>query len=203
VATAGPPPAEAKALVIAIHGRGGSAAGILDLSRVVRVPGVTWWAPQASGSSWYPNSFMAPIEANRPHLDSALRNLGALVDRAGQEGFGPNRIVLTGFSQGACLSLEWAARHPGAVAAVVGLSGGLIGPEGRSFDYEGRFDGTAVFLGCSDRDPHIPLARVEESAKVLREMGAAVEQRLYEGMGHTVIEDEMAWFRETLGRIAD
>jgi len=202
VATAGPDVGEARALVVVLHGRGGSAQSILDLSRAVRVPGVTWWAPQASRFSWYPNGFMAPVESNQPHLDSALRNLGSLVERAGESGLSASRIVLAGFSQGACLSLEWAARNPGAVGAVVGLSGGLIGPEGREFDYSGGFDRTPIFMGCSDRDPHIPLKRVEESAEVLARMGAAVEKRIYEGMGHTVVEDELGWFRGTLEEIA-
>ena len=198
ILSVGRPLSESDGLVIAVHGRGASAEDILDLSRVVAVPGVCWWAPQAYGHSWYPYSFLAPLEQNQPWIDSALANLGSLVARARAEGMPSEKIVVSGFSQGACLSLEWAARNPGAVGAVVALSGGLIGPEGRTFDYEGRFEGTPVFLGCSDVDPHIPLGRVEESAVAMAAMGAAVEKRIYPGMPHTVNPDEVEWFGRML-----
>lgn len=204
MASAGPPLAEARGLVVAIHGRGDSAQGILSLKQVVPVTGVTWWAPQAQGHSWYPYNFMVPLPDNQPWVDSALANIGALVERAQDEGMPKDKIVLSGFSQGACLSLEWAARNPGEVAAVVGLSGGLLGAEGTQFDYPGRFDGTPIFLGCSDVDEYIPLGRVEESASVLQEMGAAVEKRIYPGMPHTVNQDELDWFTATVeGIVAD
>jgi predicted esterase len=195
VATAGLPLEQARAAGILIHGRGASAQGILDLSRAVGVQGVAWHAPQAGGFSWYPYGFMAPMEANQPHLDSALELVGALVDRICDSGMEGERIVLGGFSQGACLSLEWAARNPGRVGAVVALSGGLIGPEGRAWDYEGAFPDTPIFLGCSDVDAHIPAERVHESARVLSDMGARVDKRIYPGMGHTVNEDEIEAFR--------
>jgi predicted esterase len=198
VASLGPSTEDARALVIAIHGRGDSAQGILGLQRVVPVSGVTWWAPEAHGHSWYPYNFMVPLEDNQPWIDSALANIGRLVDRARAEGVPTDRIVLSGFSQGACLALEWAARNPGAVGAVVGLSGGLMGAAGREFRYQGRFEGTPIFLGCSDVDEYIPLGRVEESADVLQAMGAAVEKRIYPGMPHTVNEDELDWFTKTL-----
>ncbi len=195
VATAGVPLEGARAAGILIHGRGASAQGILDLSRAVGVEGVTWLAPQASGFSWYPYGFMAPTEANQPYLDSALELVGSLVAQLVGSGMDAQRIVLGGFSQGACLSLEWAARNPGAVGAVVGLSGGLIGPEGRAWDYEGVFPDTPIFLGCSDVDAHIPVERVEETTEVLAGMGARVDKRIYPGMGHTVNEDELHAFR--------
>lgn len=202
VTSVGPSPSGARALVIAMHGRGDSAQGILGLSSVVMVADVTWWAPQAEAHSWYPRSFMVPIADNQPWMDSALNNLGSLVERAEEEGIGNHKIVLAGFSQGACLALEWAARNPGRVGAVVGMSGGLVGARGRTFDYQGRFDGTPIFLGCSDVDEHIPLSRVEESARVFQEMGATVEKRIYPGMGHTVNQDELDWFTATLERMA-
>jgi predicted esterase len=195
VAVAGRPLESAYAAVILIHGRGDTAHGILDLSRAIGVEGVTWQAPQANGFAWYPHGFMAACEDNQPYLDSALRLVGALVNEIEESGIPGARIIVGGFSQGACLSLEWAARNPGRVAAVVGLSGGLIGPPGRSWDYEGAFPETPVFLGCSDVDAHIPLERVEKSAEVLERMGAQVDKRIYPGMGHTVNDDELEAFR--------
>jgi phospholipase/carboxylesterase len=203
VASAGPAAGDARALVIAIHGRGDSAQGILGLKTLVTVPRVAWWAPQAQGHSWYPYNFMVPIEENQPWVDSALANISGLVQTARAEGVPREKIVLSGFSQGGCLSLEWAARNPGGVAAVVGLSGGLIGAAGRDFVYDGQFPGTPVFLGCSDVDPFIPLGRVEESADALRAMGATVEKRIYPGMPHTVNQDEVDWFTAILLEITE
>lgn len=186
----GPAPAQARRAVILIHGRGDSAAGILGLE--FDVADVTWVAPQAADHSWYPYSFLAPIERNQPGLDSGLSVIGALLDSLAAEGVGPERVLLMGFSQGACLAQEFAARHARRYAAVVGLSGGLIGPPGTLRDYAGTFDATPVFLGCSDIDPHIPVERVRESADVFRRMGASVDERIYPRMGHTVNADEVA-----------
>ena len=187
----GPDPAQARRAVILIHGRGDSAAGILTLADAFDVPDVAWVAPQAAGNTWYPYPFLAPMSRNEPGLSSALRVIGTLVTSLLSEGLGADRIVLMGFSQGACLSLEFAARNARRYAAVVGLSGGLIGPPGSPRDYEGAFDGTPVFLGCSDIDPHIPVERVHESSEVFRRMGAAVDERIYPRMGHTVNQDEI------------
>jgi predicted esterase len=134
---------------------------------------------------------LAPIDRNEPGITSGLRVLASLVDEAAAQGVTSSRVVLMGFSQGACLSLEFAARHARRYAAVVGLSGGLIGPPGTPRDYKGSLDGTPVFLGCSDVDPHIPLERVHESADVLRRMGGQVDERIYPRMGHTVNRDEL------------
>lgn len=187
----GPARADPRVAVILVHGRGDSAAGILDLAGEFDVDDVAWIAPQAAGHTWYPHSFLAPMEQNEPGLSSGLRVLAELVQTLADEGVGPERIVLMGFSQGACLAQEFAARHARQYHAVVGLSGGLVGPPGTSRDYAGEFAGTPVFLGCSDVDPHIPAERVRESADVFRRMGAAVDARIYPRMGHTVNADEI------------
>ena len=191
VLAAGSPLGQATAAMILVHGRGASAEDILSLGRELGRPDLAYLAPQAEGYTWYPYSFMAPMEKNEPGLSNGLALLGHLVERLGAEGIPPERTVLLGFSQGACLSLEYAARNARRFGAVVGLSGGLIGPPGTPRDYSGSFEGTPVFLGCSDRDPHIPLARVQESTEVLTRMGAQVTERIYPAMGHTVNEDEL------------
>ena len=192
VLRAGAPLHEAGAAVVLVHGRGGSAEGMLDLARAIGGQDVVWLAPQAAGGSWYPYSFLAPIESNEPWLSSALGFLDALLARAGEAGLPPERVALAGFSQGACLSAEFAARRARRYGGLVLLSGGLIGPPGTPRDYAGTLSGTPAFLGCSDVDPHIPVERVHETARVLGEMGAEVDERIYPGLGHTVIEDEIA-----------
>ena len=198
VLTHGPHPSEARVAVILVHGRGDSAAGILGLSREFEVDDVAWIAPQAAGQTWYPYSFLAPIAQNEPGLSSALRVVEGLVEELGGDSVTHDRIVLMGFSQGACLAQEYAARHARRYHAIVGLSGGVIGPPGTPRDYPGTFDGTPVFLGCSDVDPHIPVERVRESAEVFRRMGAEVDARIYRAMGHTVNGDEIAAVRALL-----
>ena len=188
---AGDPLHEASAAVLLVHGRGGSAEGMLDLARAIGGQGVAWLAPQAAGGSWYPYSFLAPIESNEPWLSSALGFLDRLLARAGEAGLRPERVALAGFSQGACLSAEFAARRARRYGGLVLLSGGLIGPPGTPREYPGTLSGTPAFLGCSDVDPHIPVERVHETARVLGEMGAEVDKRIYQGLGHTVIEDEI------------
>ena len=191
ILASGPPLADARLAAILIHGRGASAEDILSLTHELRVKDVAYLAPQAAGASWYPNTFLAPLERNEPGLSSALRVVASLIEEAGGHGVPPSRIVLMGFSQGACLSLEFAARHAQRYAAVIGLSGGLIGPPGTPRDYSGTLDRTPVFLGCSDIDPHIPLERVRETAEVFKRMGAEVDERIYPRMGHTVNRDEL------------
>ena len=195
LARAGRPVEEASGAVVMVHGRGATAESILELRHEFENPDLAYVAPQAAGYTWYPYSFMAPMERNEPGLSSALARLGEVLAGLEAAGIPPERTVLLGFSQGACLSLEFAARNARRYAAVVGLSGGLIGPPGTPRDYPGSFDGTPVFLGCSDRDPHIPRERVDESAAVLRRMGAEVTERIYPAMGHTVNEDEMEFVR--------
>jgi predicted esterase len=198
VLAAGRPLAEADAAVIMVHGRGGSAEDMLGLGAELRRPELAYVAPQAANQSWYPYRFLAPFEQNEPWLSSALELLGDLVAHLESGGIPSERIVLLGFSQGACLSLELAARNARRFGGVVALSGGLIGPPGAPRDYEGSFAGTPVFLGCSDRDPHIPKERVDESAQVFERMGAAVTERIYPGLGHTVNEDELDFVRGIL-----
>jgi predicted esterase len=191
VLRAGPPPAEARLVAILIHGRGASADDILGLSQEFRAREVAYLAPQAAGHTWYPDSFLSPIPQNEPGITSGLRVIAGLIDLVGGQGVPANRVVLLGFSQGACLALEFAARNARRYAAVAGLSGGLIGPPGTPRSYAGSLDGTPVFLGCSDVDPHIPLERVHESAEVFKRMDAAVDERIYPRMGHTVNAEEI------------
>jgi len=189
---AGPELRDARAAGLVFHGRGGSAEGMLDLARALDVEGVAWLAPEAAGGSWYPYSFLAPIASNEPWLGSALSLLHRLVARCGDAGLVPGRVALVGFSQGACLSAEYAARHARGYGGLVLLSGGLIGPPGTPRAYEGSLDGTPALVACSDVDPHIPVERVHETARVLAELGANVDERIYPGLGHTVIDDEIA-----------
>jgi phospholipase/carboxylesterase len=198
VLAAGTPLGKATAAMILVHGRGAPAEDILSLGRELERPDLAYLAPQAEGYSWYPYSFMAPMERNEPGLSNGLALLSHLLERLEGDGIPPERTVLLGFSQGACLSLEFAARNAKRYAGVVGLSGGLIGPPGTPRDYPGSLADTPVFLGCSDRDPHIPLERVKETTEILTRMGAKVTERIYPAMGHTVNEDELKHVRGLL-----
>jgi phospholipase/carboxylesterase len=202
VAEVGAPLRRAKAALVMLHGRGSTAADMLSLPEIFAQPDLAYLAPQAAGRSWYPYSFLAPIARNEPFLSSALQMLDRVLGRLWTEGFRPERVVLLGFSQGACLALEYAARHALRYGGLVGLSGGLIGPEGSRRDYAGKLAGTPVFLGCSDVDPHIPVHRVHETARVLGALGAAITERIYPGMGHAINEDEIRQVRSLLARFA-
>jgi predicted esterase len=191
----GPSIKDARLVVILVHGRGGSAEDILALSAELQTTDVAYLAPQAAGRTWYPYSFLAPLEQNEPGLTSALALLGELIDRLDADNVRAEHVGLLGFSQGACLSLEFAARHARRYAAIAGLSGGLIGPAGTPRDYAGSFAATPVFLGCSDIDPHIPVERVHETAAVYRQLGASVDERIYPRMGHTINTDELVALR--------
>jgi predicted esterase len=191
VLTLGPQPSAARLTMIMVHGRGASAEDMLGLAAELGAADVAILAPQAAGRTWYPYSFLSPLQDNEPGITSGLGVIAALVDGLVARQIPHQRIALLGFSQGACLSLEFAARHPQRYAAVAGLSGGLIGPPGTPRDYPGSLGGAPVFLGCSDIDPHIPLGRVHETAEVFRRMGASVDERIYPRMGHTVNEDEI------------
>ncbi len=202
VVTMGAPLGEGRVVVIAVHGRGAGPANILDLAPAIGNAHVTFLAPAARGGTWYPKGFMAPIEENEPGITSAISVVHALIDEAVAHGVPTERIVLMGFSQGACLSSTAAQRRPARYGGVLVYSGGLIGPPGTQWSAEGDFGGTPVFLGCSDVDGHIPADRVRESAAHLEKMGAAVTLRLYPGMGHTINDDEVAVGRELLAKLA-
>ncbi|MCA1596609.1 MAG: dienelactone hydrolase family protein [Chloroflexi bacterium] len=201
VAAAGVPLDQADAALILVHGRGAPAEGMLSLFARLDLPGVAALAPQAAGYTWYPQSFLAPLQANQPFLDSALNRLDTLVGSLIERGISSERIALLGFSQGACLTLEYSARSPRRRAAIIGLTGGLIGPPVTSREYPGSLDGTPVFLGTSDPDPHVPFERVQETRTILERMGAVVELRRYPGMAHTVNEDEIEACRALLQRV--
>ena len=196
----GPAPGDARVTMICVHGRGASAEDILGLAAELGTDDVAFLAPNAAGRTWYPLSFLAPMDRNQPGLDSGLAVLARLITELGASGIASERIGLMGFSQGACLALEFAARHARRYACVAGLSGGLIGPPGTPRAYAGSLDGTPVFLGCSDIDPHIPLERVHETTRVLRELGAVVDERIYAGMGHIVNADELEAVRSLVAK---
>jgi predicted esterase len=200
VLQAGEPLTAARAAMLLLHGRGASAEDIMTIASEVQHPGWVYLAPQAAGNTWYPNPFTAPLETNEPYLSAALDMVSKLIERV-EPRVPAQRIVLLGFSQGACLTLEWAARNARRYGAVIGLSGGLIGPDGTPRDYPGSFDGTPIFLGCSDIDPHIPLRRVVDAGQVLKQIGADVTVRFYPGMGHLVSGEENATIREMLAAI--
>lgn len=198
----------ARAAMILIHGRGASAQDILSLTGEFAQPdgsppdGVAFLAPQAAGNTWYPYRFMEPIGRNEPWLSSALAQVGALIEATERAGIPVEKTILLGFSQGACLALEYAARNARRYGGVLALSGGLIGPDDTPRDYPGSLDGTPVFLGCSDVDFHIPVERVHESADIMQRLGGDVTKRIYPGMGHTVNEDEMTFVGELLARVS-
>ena len=201
VLTAGEPLDKAKAAMIMVHGRGASAEDILSLTPELNQPGFAYLAPQAAGYAWYPNSFLAPIASNEPGLSSGLAVIASLLEKLAEAGIPPERTILLGFSQGACLSLEFAARNARRYGGLAGLSGGLIGPDGTPRDYPGSLDGTPVFLGCSDVDPHVPKKRVELSAEVLQRLGGNVTTRLYPRMGHTVNRDEIRQVQDIMSAL--
>ena len=197
---AGPLPEKAPVTLVLVHGRGATAESMLALYAELGVTTLAAIAPQAAGNSWYPYSFLAPLEANQPYLDSALSRLQAIVAGLLARGVSGEHIALLGFSQGACLVLEYVARYPRRFGAVIGLTGGLIGPPGTPRKYAGSLSGTPVFLGTSDPDPHVPVERVEETQSVLDRMGGVVELRRYPGMPHTINEDELEAARALLQR---
>src|ERR1700682_1402419 len=200
VLEAGEPLAKARAAIILVHGRGASAEDIMTIGTELLHPGFAYLAPQAAGNAWSPPPSRAPTKTKEPYLSSALEVLETLLAKV-EASIPAQRVILLGFSQGACLTLEFAARHARRYGGVVGFSGGLIGPDGTPRDYPGSFDGTPVFLGCSDIDPHIRKDRVLEAADVLKRMGAKVTVLLYPGMGHTVNQDEIEAAREIVENI--
>jgi phospholipase/carboxylesterase len=203
VVHAGPALEQADAIVILVHGRGATAESMVALFEELAVPRCAAVAPQAAGHAWYPHSFLAPLESNQPYLDSALDRLESLVQELLSRGISEDRIALLGFSQGACLALEFVARYPRKYGAIMGLTGGLIGPPGTPRNYAGSLQGVSVFLGSSDPDPHVPFARVQETRDVLQKIGATVDLRRYPNMGHTINENELSACRSLLGDVAE
>jgi len=188
-----------------VHGRGAGPENILDLVPSLGHAGVTYLAPAAANRTWYPYSFMADIAKNEPYLSSGLSVLAALVSEVERAGIVRDHIVMLGFSQGACLTTEFAIRHASRFGGIVAFSGGAIGPPGTNWDEwgvgsgaRGGFDRTPIFFGCSDVDAHVPADRVRESADVCARMGADVTTRIYPGMGHLVNDDEIAWGQHLL-----
>lgn len=199
----GAPVAEAQAAAILIHGRGSSAEDIMRLVPTIDPGGVAgslaYLAPQAAGNSWYPHRFLAPVTQNEPYLSSALAVIDALLDEITAAGLGTAKTLLLGFSQGACLALEAAARGGRRLGAVAGLSGALIGPiDAPRSPLAATVSGLPVFLGCGDVDDHIPLSHLNHTAGLLREAGASVDLRVYQGMPHTINRDEVEAVRQQL-----
>lgn len=182
---------DAAGAMILVHGRGASAADILGLAGEIHHPDLACLAPEAAGHTWYPRSFLAPFEENEPWLTSALSALGRVVERAERAGIPRARVIVAGFSQGACLAAEFVARNAALYGGLIAFTGGLIGPPETRFKYAGSLDGTPAFLGAGDPDPHVPWERVEESASVLTALGASVTLRRYPGMGHTINRQEI------------
>jgi predicted esterase len=195
---AGEPLGRARAALLMVHGRGASAEDILSLANEFDQPGFAYLAPQAANNTWYPNRFLVPLADNEPWLSSALSFVGDVLAEIINAGIPPERVMLLGFSQGACLTLEFAARHARRYGGIVGVSGALIGPENTPRDYVGSLVGTPVFLGCSDVDPHVPRERVDETAEVLSRLGGEVTERLYPNMDHTVNRDEIDFVRDMM-----
>lgn len=201
VATAGTALEDAEIAVIMIHGRGGGVQSILPLSNHIDGEKIAYLAPAAEGNTWYPNRFIAPRASNQPKLDSALATVKALLNKVAEAGIPAEKTVIMGFSQGACLAVEAAARHPQRYGGVIALSGGLIGANGELGGYEGSLAGTPVFLGCSDVDFHIPVERVHETRDIMTTLGAEVDERIYPGMGHTINQDEMDAVNSIIGAL--
>lgn len=191
VVAEGAPLGASATVVVMIHGRNAGPENILDLARRFKRPNLTYLAPAAAGRTWYPLSFMADISANEPGISSGMAAVASLLSRIEAAGVAPHRVVLCGFSQGACLMSEFAIRHARRFGGLLIFSGGAIGPIGTTWNHDGHFDGTPVFLGCSDVDSHVPATRVRETADVFSRMGADAVTRIYPGMGHLVNEDEI------------
>lgn len=189
--TAGAPLDAAEAALVLVHGRGATAQSIVQMADEFHKHGVAYFAPQAARNTWYPNAFTAPVESNEPGRSSGLQAIDDAVTEANDAGIPTERVMILGFSQGACLASEYVARNPRRYGGLAVLSGGLIGESVDQDDYEGDLDGTPVFLGCSDVDPHIPEERVHESAEIFEQLNGDVTKRLYEGMGHGINQDEI------------
>ena len=198
IRSAGEPLEHARAAMLLMHGRGAQAEDILSLAAQFALPGFSYLAPQALGNTWYPNRFLDPLATNEPWLTSDLYMMSDLLEKVVKAGIPYERVIILGFSQGACLALEFAARNARRYGGLVGLSGALIGPDGTQRNYQGSLSGTPVFLGCSDVDFHIPKERVDQAADLLRHLGGVVTERIYPGLDHTVNQDEIDFVRGML-----
>ncbi len=197
----GPTLKEAAGAVVMLHGRGATADDILNLAQAMYHPQLTYLAPQAAGNAWYPQTFLAPREQNEPWLTSALHKIGSVVRLATDAGIPTERIVICGFSQGACLSSEFVATHPARYAGVLAFTGGLIGPLDSPLNYSGNLLQTPVFLGSGDHDPYIPWPRVQQTADVLTAMNAHVTLQCYPGRPHTVSGEEIVFGRQLIAGV--
>ncbi|WP_435067599.1 alpha/beta hydrolase [Haloplanus sp. C73] len=201
--TAGTDLDDATAALVLVHGRGATARSIVQMAQAFHRPGVAYLAPQANRNTWYPNPFTAPVESNEPGRSSGLQAVSDAIETAADAGVPLDRVMLLGFSQGACLASEFVARNPDRYGGLAALSGGLIGESIDPADYDGDLLETPVFVGCSDVDPHIPEERVHETTEVFERLNADVTERLYPGMGHTINADEQDHVSEMVANLLD
>jgi len=185
----------AESAMILIHGRGSTAESILSLTTEFQDKNYLFAAPQANGNTWYPYSFLAPLKDNEPGITSGLKVISDIMEKLNKSGIEDKEIILLGFSQGACLALEYAARNAKPYKGVIGLSGGLIGKEIEDGRYSGSFENCSVFLGCSDIDPHVPIERVNQTETIMQKINASVTKKIYKNMGHVINEDELNFIR--------
>ncbi|MBU6359973.1 MAG: alpha/beta fold hydrolase [Chloroflexota bacterium] len=200
---AGTPLNKARVAMVMLHGRGGSAADMLAFAKALPQTDVAFLAPQAPNHTWYPNRFIMPIASNEPWFSASMATIDALLAQIGAAGISATHTLLLGFSQGACLALEYAARRPKRYAGVIGLSGALIENGDQERVYSGSLVGTPVFIGCSDVDFHIPAARVYRSEKIFKTLQADITTRLYPGMGHEINQDELTWVQHHIQSTID
>jgi predicted esterase len=201
IVTGGISTADADLAMAMIHGRGASAESIITLANEFDTGNIHYRAPQASQYTWYPYSFLQPTERNEPGLSSGLQVIFDIVSDLENKGISKEKIILLGFSQGACLATEFVARHPAKYGGLIALSGGLIGDTVHPEKYEGDLGGTPYFVGCSDADPHIPVERVDESVEIMKKLGAQVTKKIYPGMGHTVNQDEIDHIKKIISSL--
>ncbi|SCW74721.1 alpha/beta hydrolase [Mucilaginibacter sp. NFR10] len=198
VVSAGVPAEQAKKAIIMLHGRGASASSMISLKDRLELDGYAIYAPQANQHSWYPYSFMAPVQNNQPALDSALEVIDELVEDLKQKGIAQENIYFLGFSQGACLTLEYTGRNAGRYGGIIAFTGGLIGEELVKENYKGDFNNTPVLITTGDPDPHVPVSRVNDSVEILKELNAGVTLKIYKGRQHTISHEEIVLANEIL-----
>jgi phospholipase/carboxylesterase len=193
-------PEEAEKVLIMLHGRGDRAENFIAFSQVLNLQKFAVFALQAEGNTWYPYSFLVDIKSNEPYLSNSLRNLDTLVNYLKNTGFATDRIYFLGFSQGACLALEYTSRNARQYGGVIAFTGGLIGERLEVSRYQGDFKGTPVFIGSSDYDPHVPEYRIDESEKIISNLTGSVNKVIYPGLGHTINQDEIENAKEILNQ---